>query len=444
MAKWTKETIPNEFRRLVSEGKTYVDMRKNHSGFISAIHRLYDGIIPFCEEIGVDYNGVVSAGTITKYKADKASKADIDNAILRLFSSGEYVKASELYSDEEKSWIYQGAIRHYGSWHNALRGNGLKPFYNDNVAGYEDDILSLYSEGKSGSQIAKLLGISESAIYEILKQNNVETDAKRYTRGLYQGVKQALCAEEAMTFVKKLLKESADTRVNTHNIKRDYPFEYFSVKHHYKTFSNAFKVSGEYLLDKGVPKKWSKGFLLSQIKLGHQLGKQLNSDYLIKGFGCSTETYAREAFGSWENAVRAAGIDYESIRKDGSTLAPLGHEFESVLSEILTDLNLPYTRYDHERYRPDFVLDTEWVDAKLSQFTYKSPDDNGLTVIDKYEPYCDKLTLVFLRGNKECDVNITEKTRLVNVYKYVNKLPDNLRGKYYAKLDEIERKADAV
>jgi hypothetical protein len=165
---------------------------------------------------------------------------------------------------------------------------------------------------------------------------------------------------------------------------------------------------------------------------------------MTKGFGCSAETYAREAFGSWENAVKAADINYEDVRQDGSTLAPLGHEFEGVLSEILADLNVPFKQYDHDKYRPDFVVDNEWIDAKLSQFTYRTQDDNGLTCVDKYEPHCDKLTLIFLRGNRECDAMVTDKTRLVSVYKYVNKLPDSLRGKYYAKLDEIERKADAV
>jgi hypothetical protein len=183
---------------------------------------------------------------------------------------------------------------------------------------------------------------------------------------------------------------------------------------------------------------------LSQIRLGYALNMPLNSEHMVRGFGCSTNYYAREAFGSWENAIEAAGIDYGIIKQDTSTLAPLGHEFESVLSEILTDLNVSFKQYDHGKYRPDFVVDNEWIDAKLSQSTFRTKDDNGLTCVDKYEPYCDKLTIVFLRGDKDCDVDVTDKTRLVNVYKYVNKLPEVLRNKYRTRLNDIERRADAV
>jgi hypothetical protein len=414
-----------------------MDMRKNNGGFIWAIHRLYGGVIPLCEEIGVDYNGIVSAGTITKYKAEKASKVDIDNAILNLFSSGEYVKVSEIQSDQSKAWIYSGAARFYGDWYTALRENGVKPFRNDNVNNHEADILRLYKDGKSGLEISRLIGVSESSIYELLKRNNVEADRNRY-------YSEPISLQDTMHFVKSLINQASSKRIVTSDTKRQYPLEWYSIKYHFGGMTEAVKQSGEYVLDKGVPRKWSKSYLLSQIKLGYQLRVPLNNDYLNKGYGCSATTYARKAFGSWGNAIKAAGINYEDIRQDGSTLAPLGHEFEGVLSEILTDLNVRFTRYDHDKYRPDFVINSEWIDAKLSQFTYRTQDANGLTCVDKYEPHCDKLTLVFLRGNKECDAMVTDKTRLVSVYKYVNKLPDSLRGKYYAKLNEIERKADAV
>lgn len=306
----------------------------------------------------------------------------------------------------------------------------------------ENEVLRLYSEGVSGKKIAELLGVGKTQIFRILKQNNIKTNVSK--KGVNGNGERALSAEETMKRVMQLIKQSETEKITKYRVKEEDSLLWFSIKHHYKTLSNAVKLSGEYVLDRGIRKEWDQGYLLEQIKLGYELGMPLNSDHMTKGFGCSTEYFARKTFGSWENAIKAAGINYEEIRQDGSTLAPLGHEFEMVVSELFTDLDMSFSRYDHDKYRPDFVLGNEWVDAKLSQFTYRTPDDNGLTVIDKYEPHCDKLTLVFLRGNKEYDASITEKTRLVNVYKYINRLPENLRGNYYARLDEIERKADAV
>jgi transposase len=438
MVRWTKANIPDEFKRLANEGKTYVDMRKNNGGLIWAIHRIYGGIIPFCDDIDYDYSTVVSNGYITKYKAGNASKEEINSAIVNLFSEGDYVKVKDIQSDPLKAWIYSGAVRHYDDWYTALSENGIKPYYNLNISEHEDEVISLYIGGKSGLEISRLTGIGESSIYELLKRNNIDADGSRY------GIKPTLTKEDTMDFVKGLIKQSSNERLSTHAVKNEYPVEYHSIKFYYKALSYAVVLSGVFVLDKGIPKRWSKKFLIEQIKLGYKQGEFLNNEYLNKGFGNSAVTFGRGAFGSWENAVKAAGLNYEDIRQDGSMLAPLGHEFESVVSEILTDLNVSFKQYDHDKYRPDFVVNNEWIDAKLSQSTFRTKDDNGLTCVDKYEPYCDKLTIVFLRGNKECDMNVTNKTRLVNVYTYVNKLPEVLRNKYRTKLDDIERRADAV
>lgn len=443
MTKWTKESVPSEFKRLLDSGLTYMDIRRKYSGLLSAVIRLYGGVIPLCIHLGIDYTTVVSKGMATKYKIENSTVDEINEAIINLFSSRSYVKVKDIEVDGEISWVYRAAIRVYGDWNTALRNNGVTPCKKE-VKGLEPEIINLYSSGNSGREISEKLGVSESSVYVVLKANDVNVDGYRYRRGIKANGQKAFDKYTTMEFVRNLIKLSSTKRITTDMLRESHPIEFFSIKHHFKSLTNAIKESGEYVLDCGVPKSWNKRFLLDQIKLGYSLDKPLNNEYMTRGFGCSAETFARQVFGSWRNAVIAAGIDYDKVSLAGETLAPLGHEFEKVFSKILTDLGVQYSKYDHEIYKPDFVIGTEWIDAKLSKYTYKAPDKQGRTVLDKYEPYCDKLTIVFLRGEKGYDAKITDKTRLISVYKYVDRLPAPLRSKYYEKLNEIEQKADAV
>ncbi len=61
-------------------------------------------------------------------------------------------------------------------------------------------------------------------------------------------------------------------------------------------------------------KRWSKDEVLRAIGELNRGGKQLNSGYIARNHPALA--YAgRKFYGSWENAVNAAGLDYESIRR---------------------------------------------------------------------------------------------------------------------------------
>jgi transposase len=126
----------------------------------------------------------------------------------------------------------------------------------------ENEIIRLYNEGLSGNQIAKQISLGKTRVYEILKQYNANIDAKRYTRGIHSSGKKALSPEATMDFVKQLITQSEYTKISKDATRKEFPFEYYCIEYHYKTITNAIKLSGEYVLDKGVPKRWSKDFLI--------------------------------------------------------------------------------------------------------------------------------------------------------------------------------------
>lgn len=149
---------------------------------------------------------------------------------------------------------------------------------------------------------------------------------------------------------------------------------------------------------------------------------------------------AKKHFGSWRAAVEAAGLAYDEVSVDSNQAAEAGHQFEEVLGAILRDLRVSFEKYAHDRLEPDFVLgDGLWIDAKLSESTGLSGDDDD--VRRRYEPYCKQLTIIFLRGNPDTDRKVGDKTRQISVWKYVKQLPKHLRKKYSDRLREIEAMA---
>jgi hypothetical protein len=176
-----------------------------------------------------------------------------------------------------------------------------------------------------------------------------------------------------------------------------------------------------------------KQALLDEILTRQREGLPLNYD-AIRNTGLRSR--ARTHFGGWRSAIEAAGLSYDDVRIDTDTASYYGYALEALFGEVLTELNVRYTQYEHERYDPDYVLDNDrWIDVKLSEWTVSSHHSETL---ERYEPHCKSLTIVFLRGDKTCDRMLTPKTRLVNVSHYVKQLP-RVRQRYYnAKLRDIE------
>lgn len=432
--KWTTEAIEAEVRTLIDRGRTYAEIKKSHSGMLTRIEKLYGGFAELCEVLDIDLSRVFSKVGYTKYLASKRSKEDLDNKIKELFRSNYPLV------DEIESWVVSKARVIYGDWHSALRANGVKPFkaHTDDINSMSDEIIKEYSRGLSGRQVADSLGISSSSVYRVLRDFEVEADGYRYcltTGKIYES------KESVQEYLRNLLPLAKKERVSNRFIKEDNAHQYYSIKHHFNTISEGFLSLGEYLLDSKVPIKWSDDFLLDQIRLGFTLGKPLNTSYAME-YMSSAVTYARKRFGTWSNAIDTSGVGFDSVRLDAGTAQEYGFRFESLLSSYFEEAGVAVSRYAHVHYRPDFVVGDVWLDAKLSQNTVCVRDKKGRTTLDKYEPHCDSLVIVFLRGDARYEKRISEKTTLVSVYKI---LKNDKVGQKYAKLfTQLEEEFDEV
>lgn len=199
------------------------------------------------------------------------------------------------------------------------------------------------------------------------------------------------------------------------------------------TWENAVIKSG---IDYSYKKhKWNPQKIKEKIIEIHNDGEPLNTAHVNSKYS-DLHASARYYFKSWEEAVKESGFDYDDIKIDAHILCDAGAKFECVLGDILTDLKITFSKGHNSKIRPDFVLDNhEWIDAKLSEWTVF---DKRCETIDKYQPFCNSLTIIFLRGSKERDNQLNEKTRIISVYLLLKHLPEHLRGKYIEILSEIE------
>lgn len=307
---------------------------------------------------------------MTKYKAT-SSKEEVDAYLRKIYANGHSMKTAEV-----PIVVYKNTQAYYGNWKNALNTLGLR-------------------REKSKSANAK----------EIINKRDIDA------------------------FINELI--NSDVKVCASYLLLNHPLEYHSIKHHYGSIAEAFTLMDVYVLDKAVPKKWTAEFLTSQIVLGYETNKQLNTDYIVR-FAPSAEEFARKCFGSWRNAIISAGLPIEYVELDSQKASRDGHKFEEILGEILGDLGVNFRKYEHERWRPDFVVGNHWIDAKLSQWTVFNSD-----TVENYEPHCEELTIIFLRGDKEFDKKLTGKTRMVNVYALLKNLSEDKQRLYNQNLADV-------
>jgi len=129
-------------------------------------------------------------------------------------------------------------------------------------------------------------------------------------------------------------------------------------------------------------------------------------------------------------------VFYHENRNLANMAAKTGLMFEEILNDMLKDVGLEFKRSPNmDGNYPDFVLkgnENHWMDAKISQYTAFTSKS-----IIKYKDACDKLTLVYLVGDKTHDQVLYDgKVRVVSVYKLFA-FDTKVLAKYATKLEII-------
>jgi|GEM_PF-6450000 len=178
--------------------------------------------------------------------------------------------------------------------------------------------------------------------------------------------------------------------------------------------------------------KWSKHKIKQYIRKRYDNGLSLSSAS-VQGEFRQLHEAAIKYYGSWEQTINAIlNIDYDEIREDIDLMKYYGLKFEKLLGDIIKEVSGDFVKGYNQYLKPDFVIGSTWIDAKLSHWTASIPE-----TIEKYEPFCDYLMIIFLRGNRTLDKMVTNKTRILSVYTYIKLLSEE-RQEYFIKLlDEL-------
>lgn len=119
---------------------------------------------------------------------------------------------------------------------------------------------------------------------------------------------------------------------------------------------------------------------------------------IIKEHDPSILFYAHQNYDNLANFYIDMGLNPKECM-DSTTQKSKGFAFEHLFKEVLELLNIEfkYNTYFDKDTRPDFQLSRDlWIDCKLSAWT-KSIE----TTVEKYTKKCNKLIIVFLRGDYE-------------------------------------------
>lgn len=101
--------------------------------------------------------------------------------------------------------------------------------------------------------------------------------------------------------------------LNSYYYATHYPAVYAAAERMFGSWGDAIAACG---LDYDAIRKykvWNKEKILAEIRERHSRAEQLNSGY-IQDNNHSLYMASIRAFGSWGNAMRKAGVDYEKIR----------------------------------------------------------------------------------------------------------------------------------
>lgn len=143
--------------------------------------------------------------------------------------------------------------------------------------------------------------------------------------------------------------------------------------------------------------EWDNQKVIEHIQSMQQRGEPLNAAY-CRDNRLDVFKASINAFGSWNSALKASGIDFEKVRLDRKTSSYKGLIFENMVEELYRLSNIPVRRKPSvSRCHPDFIEENTgiWVDAKLRSWTVGIEE-----TIDKYIKHTHSLQIIYLGGGR--------------------------------------------
>lgn len=377
--------------------------------------------------------------------------------VKEIYGSGKIHEIGSIQKEEQK--LYQAGLRKFGNWDSTLRASGFNPDNFRKMKSWDKEtILSelkriyeisgelspTYMNANGHSSIPviskKLFGSYEKAIseagfdvMEVFRKKNVWTDAEvkeyllrvfdiegTFSQKLYRNKYRKLISiahskyggwyrmlkhfdlptEEVKTqwdsssqVISEIrsLKESGEG-ANPSSISNSL---YLAAKRKFGSWDAALEASG---LDPDIERvnvRWDRDKLLKRLKDYAGAGYNLSWSSILSLDSALAHSF-KLYYDSWDDFLKDAGLFNKSISEISRDKISLGFRFQKVLKEILTSIGISF-KYETTvgKYRPDFILNNNTlIDAKLSSWTALCDG-----TLRKYSEICDKLIIIYLRGN---------------------------------------------
>jgi len=158
--------------------------------------------------------------------------------------------------------------------------------------------------------------------------------------------------------------------------------------------------------------EWDNQKVVQQIQLMQKRGEPLNAVY-CRDNRMDLFRASVTRFGSWNDALKASGIEFEKVRLDRKTSSYKGLIFEKIVEELyrLSDITVRRKPYI-SGCQPDFIEENTgiWVDVKLRSWIV------GIEkTISKYIEHTDTIQIIYLGGGSREYLN-SEGVTFVSVY----------------------------
>jgi hypothetical protein len=373
---------------------------------------------------------------------DKWSEKRVQTEISKRYVEGQTLRASDINKGNTK--LYNAARRYFGNWRNAIESCGIN--YKEVSSFTKGDI----SKEDLIASIKRLYADGINIRSEFIKINygNLFGQAQKYfgswgdavvLAGIdYSDFKRTRICYSKEQIISKINKRKASNKsLSTLSVRKEDPRLYNSAIKIFGDWKTAIESSGIDYFENVAKTKvdyWNKAKIISKIRKYHESGVNMCVTNIMR-IESSLTKQAEMKFGSWENALIASKIPLaEEVKQSHLQVSYLGFQFEKIVKETLLHLGFSFKRRYNEKIRPDFVLPNgHFIDAKLSEWTVFNSN-----TIQKYEPFCEKMSIVFLRGDRTKNSPISDKTTLTSIFVLINKIKDdNTRRKLRTDCDDL-------